>query len=200
QIGVFSKPTTSVQLYNINPLNSEKTVDGFIRYTTGKFTDEKAAIKAKNNIVSKGIKDAFVVAYYNGKRISINQAKGLVSAEGEQIITKGKQENPVFNSNTSSTPSGSPDKNIVFKVQIGAYKEKVPIEEANRLLRFANSGIKTFTDEGGLMIYTVGEFTDYQEANSLKAQLISQGLTDAFVIGMKNGKKISASEMLQFTK
>jgi len=88
------------------------------------------------------------------------------------------------------------NKVIIFKVQVGAYREQVPIEDANNLLALSGKGIKTFKDENGLIIYTVGEFSEYESANNLKTQVINQGIQGAFVIAFKEGKKMSAAEAL----
>ena len=37
-------------------------------------------------VIKNGISDAFVVAYYNGKRISLRKAKEVISSKGEKII------------------------------------------------------------------------------------------------------------------
>ncbi|MBI4931201.1 MAG: PD40 domain-containing protein [Bacteroidetes bacterium] len=206
QIGVFSKPTTSTQLYNISPLNSERTDNGLIRYTTGRFTDEIKAVKAKNSIAGKGITDAFVVAYYNGKRISLASAKSMIDSQGQDVISKDKQEYSFVPSDTTTSEKSatalttSSNKGIVFKVQVGAYREKVPIEDANKLLNISNKGIKTFNDENGLMIYTAGEFLEYESANNLKMQIINEGLSGAFIIAFKDGKKMSAADALDLIK
>lgn len=204
QIGVFSKPVNSVQLYDISPLNSELTGNGFIRYTTGRFDDEAKATSARNIISQKGITDAFVVAYRDGKRISLTSAKSIIDSEGRNVLAK--QENTFIPSDTTTSETSgksltdASNLGIVFKVQVGAFREQVPIGIANRLLANSNRGIKTFRDENGLMIYTVGEFLEYESANSLKKELVAGGLADAFVIAFKNGKKMTASAALELIK
>jgi hypothetical protein len=206
QIGVFSRPTTSTQLYNIAPLNSERTDNGLIRYTTGRFSSEVTAAKAKNSIAGKGISDAFVIAYFDGKRISLSAAKSMIDSQGEAVISKEKQEYSFTPSDTTSSESSavaltvSSNKGVVFKVQVGAYREQVPLSDANKLLKLSSKGIKTFKDENGLLIYTVGESFEYETANTLKLQVINEGITGAFIIGFKDGKKISAAEALELIK
>ena len=202
QIGVFSRPTTSAQLYNIAPLNSERTDNGLIRYTTGRFSSETTAIKAKNSIAGKGISDAFVVAYLNGKRIGLTAAKSMIDSQGSSVLSKDKQEYSFIPTDTTTTEksatslTNSSNKGIVFKVQIGAFKEQVPVNIANKFLKVSEKGIKTFTDENGLMVYTVGEVLEYESANALKNEMIGQGLTGSFVIAFKDGKKMSAADAL----
>ncbi len=206
QIGVFSKAVNSTQLYDIAPLNSEKTDNGLIRYTTGRFNDEAKASKAKNNISQKGITDAFVIAYHDGKRISLSAAKALIDAQGKNVLSKDKQEYTFVPSDTTTTEASattlttSSNLGIVFKVQVGAYKEQVPIAVANKLLANSKRGIKTFRDDNGLLVYTIGEFLEYESANNLKAELVKNGLNDAFVIAFKNGKKITATEALNLIR
>lgn len=206
QIGVFSKEVTASQLYNISPINAEKTDKGLIRYTTGRFDDEAKAIRSKNNIVSKGISDAFVVAYYNGKRISLTAARAMINTQGNAVLAKDKQEYSFIPTDTVTSESSASalntlmNKGVVFKVQVGAYKERVPIEDANKLLKISNKGIKTFKDETGMMIYAVGEFLEYEAANNFKSQMIAEGFSGAFVIAFKDGIKMSAAAALELLK
>ena len=206
QIGVFSRATTSAQLYDIAPLDSERTDNGLIRYTTGRFTSEATAVRSKNSINEKGIKDAFVIAYMDGKRISLTAAKSMIDSQGESVISKDKQEYSFVPSDTTTTEASansltvSSNKGITFKVQVGAYREKVPLSEANKLLKVANKGIKTFKDDNGLLIYTIGETMEYETANNLKSEAVNQGISGAFVIAFKDGKKITATEALDILK
>ena len=50
------------------------------------------------------------------------------------------------------------------------------------------------------MVYTVGEFLEYESANNLKTQCINDGISGAFVIAFKDGKKMSAADALDLIK
>ena len=52
--------------------------NGVYRYTTGNFKDVKAAVKRQKEIRELGFKDAFIVAFNNGNRISLQMAKELL--------------------------------------------------------------------------------------------------------------------------
>ena len=46
-------------------------------YTTGNLTNYEDAEKMKNQVRQEGIKDAYIVPYLKGKRITLEQAKEL---------------------------------------------------------------------------------------------------------------------------
>ena len=88
QVGVYSKPVALDKLFNITPLNSELTETGKIRYTTGLFLDTEQARVRKDGTVQLGVKDAFVTAYLNGKRIPMREANALLERFGPEILAK----------------------------------------------------------------------------------------------------------------
>ena len=52
--------------------------DGVYKFTVGKENDLDKAIDLQNKMRSKGYKDAFVVAFYNGNRISVKDALNIL--------------------------------------------------------------------------------------------------------------------------
>ncbi|MEO6883230.1 MAG: hypothetical protein ABI199_04305 [Bacteroidia bacterium] len=224
QVGVYKRPEPASKLFNIQPLYSAKTTNGFIRYNSGKFNDFGKANTAKNTIVQIGIKDAFVTAYYNGTRIDPDKAKTLISSRQAQYTSDANtnvmpsqnnqtsiksqnnnsvNSNPPTNTNTTNPPNTSntnvPDKNtfgnkIVFKVQIGAYKKQIPLDIANKFLALGGNGVNSFVDENGITIYTTGSFSTFDDAVTLKDKIVKAGITDAFVVAFNNGKKITLDE------
>jgi len=86
QIGVYSKPVTALALFNISPVNSQLTPTNKIRYTTGVFNSVADASSRKTEVLSEGIPDAFVTAYYNGERITVSKAKQILNSNGSSIL------------------------------------------------------------------------------------------------------------------
>ena len=85
QVGVYSRPRPLDELYGISPLNSELIEDGRIRYTSGRYEDAEAAQRRRWEVVNLGVRDAFIVAYFNGKRVPIGDAVYLKDKFGEKI-------------------------------------------------------------------------------------------------------------------
>ena len=80
QVAVYNKALTSDNIQGIGELLVTKTEKGQYRYSSGEFTSFAEARQRKNEVVAKGIQDAYVVAYYRGKRISIGEANQLLAA------------------------------------------------------------------------------------------------------------------------
>jgi len=57
----------------ITQFETEPYAAGY-KYVTGNFQDYKEAIRYQNELTNKGIKDAFVVGYINGKRVTVKDA------------------------------------------------------------------------------------------------------------------------------
>jgi peptidoglycan-associated lipoprotein len=88
QVGVYSKPVPSASLKNISPVNSELTSTKKIRYTSGIYNNLQAAVDQRNQAKGLGINDAFITAYYNGKRITLSEADRLIKENGNTILVK----------------------------------------------------------------------------------------------------------------
>jgi len=61
---------------NIKPLSYYEH-NGMYKYTSGNFTSFDGANKYKAKVRAGGFSDAFVIAFYNGKRINISEAKDI---------------------------------------------------------------------------------------------------------------------------
>lgn len=83
QIGAFSKglPRYVDRLYKklsvIRKIDHYTDENGVTVYTTGNLTNLDDAVKMQKQVRQEGIEDAFVVPYFNGKRITLEQAKEI---------------------------------------------------------------------------------------------------------------------------
>ena len=77
QVGVYNRPLSSEGQLGLPELIEAKTAKGQYRYASGKFDNVKSAKERQQLAVNKGVKDAFIVAYYQGKRITLAEAKTI---------------------------------------------------------------------------------------------------------------------------
>ena len=75
QIGVFSTPVKE-GTFEYEDLNVVELSNGLLRYNAGMFNSVIAAADLKNRVLAN-VKDAFVTAYYNGRRVSLAEATKL---------------------------------------------------------------------------------------------------------------------------
>ncbi len=78
QVGVYKgmPPAEKQALYkSLNePVGQEYTSSGLTRFIVGNTNDYNEALKIKNRMNQKGIDDAFIIAYFNGQYITIQEA------------------------------------------------------------------------------------------------------------------------------
>jgi hypothetical protein len=91
QVGVYNRPLQSEKQLGLPELIEAQTAKGQYRYASGRFDKLTAAKERQRLAVAKGITDAFIVAYYQGKRISLAEAKQLV-AQGVTMDTKSTKQ------------------------------------------------------------------------------------------------------------
>jgi epidermal growth factor receptor substrate 15 len=86
QIGVYNKPVTAGALNNLEPYFTLRLPNGQIRYSTGIFHSIDEARPRKQEAIDKGVKDAFITAYYNGERIPLGDAMKLLEEKGQGVL------------------------------------------------------------------------------------------------------------------
>lgn len=99
--------------------------------------------------------------------------KDSIKVEPEKIVV------------STETPGNNPHAEIlVYKVQIGSFKNgaisssfKISYAKINKLRK-----IERFTDERKYTIFTVGNFTNFQDASRMKDQLIREGMKNSVVV------------------
>ena len=227
QIGVYGNNVSATGLFNLSPVFKEIMPTGYNRYTAGIYSNFEKVNTDRTKVNALGIKDAFVSGYLNGKRVAVNEPLDKVMGDAQflperPIIFPGV--NAVVTNNTPAvTNNNAPVTNVLpfnngvtegpaptasngvktnedgitFKVQIGAYRNQVPAGVADTWLKVKTWPIK-YAQVNDLYLYTVGSFTEASFAKTLKAEIISLGITDAFVTVFKDGKKLYGAEAAQY--
>ena len=82
-----------------------------------------------------------------------------------------------------------------FRVQVGAFKEKVP---EDILANFKSLGsVMAITNAGqGYTKYYMGDFTEYKNVLKFRSKLAESGLIDCFIVGEFQKNIITSREAL----
>lgn len=211
QVGAFKTPVTADKLYNLSPLFSKSGTNGNIRYNCGMYSDLNKAIAAKQSIVSKTpIKDAFVTAYYNGERITLAKAAELLGNKSASLPSNSELDRTpnANNTNTAAQEPATTDDNPlshikfdttafpegnIYAVILADFTGQLSAEDGNKVLQVAiQHGITIHTSKEGRVIYSVGKFREYKQADSLQA-LITSVLPEATVMEFINNQPMSYS-------
>ncbi|MDF2450068.1 MAG: WD40-like beta Propeller containing protein [Bacteroidota bacterium] len=146
QIGVYSKQITKTQLNNLKPIYTEKLPSGLYRYTAGIYNQTGKLIEDKRKVVDLGVKDAFVSAYYNAKRISFADAQKL---QAENNNLQMEKENPIIFPGSAVT---SNDHNSARTNTITNPNVQAPVNNTNTANAFSNGVVSgpTPTPENGV--------------------------------------------------
>ena len=189
QIGAFSKQLSKNVFSDVSDLDYIKGDDGLWRYYSGTFNSKDEAARHRVNIIEEGYNGSFLVAYRNGKRLTLREA--------------GYDVNPNYNDTnkeSSEETEGVINAELIkFKIQVGAFENKIPLDILDLYLSIGNVVPKR-DGSSGLTKYLMGTYDSYEEAEAAKEELKSKGLTDAFIVGDFNGKLIPASDALKLIK
>jgi hypothetical protein len=184
QIGVFSKEMNCYAFKGLSPITGEMLNNGFYKYYVGVFYDYQSAQNALENVKRLGFNDAFIIAYQN--KINVPIFKVLNNNEGKH---------------TSKTKIQNENNEIIFKIQIGAFREKMPEGLYNNIKALAgNKLLEEMINENGIKIYTIGNFYNFEECQEFKEYLKSHGHEGAFILAFKNGNKINLNEAIKNIK
>lgn len=186
QIGAFRNKIAKKVFRDVPAVVMLPFEDGINRYMTGSYKNFEEAAKTKVDLISKGYPGAFVVAFQNGKRISLKEA-------GVVMLPEGKNNRAAVN-----TPSAIDKKLVRFSVEIGVYKS-APTPEDKAVLDQLEGVFTERTDEG-LIRYMAGDFNSIEQAEAYQKELVVKGLKEAATIGRFKNATITAQEAIELLK
>jgi hypothetical protein len=202
QVGAFRKPLQNNVYSQFTPVSGELQQNGLTVYMAGYFNSSSNAINARKQIQSLGYSDAFIVAYCNGKKLTLGEARQL-EAKGECIpqgdneflveISKNTQaalKEQNSNSTTSMTSEITDSKSFFFTVQIGVYNK--PINEKEKFPSLPE--ISTSISPKKQIRYATGKFTNLNEAKTRKNEAVASGISDAFIVAYYKGERITIAQ------
>ncbi|MBM3448146.1 MAG: hypothetical protein FJX90_03450 [Bacteroidetes bacterium] len=218
QVGAFRRPVSNNTFTQFSPVFAEQQANGFIRYSSGFFVAYGEAKSARDAIRAMGYKDAFIVAYKNGKRVgytAIMTTEELVSYNAGQNSSNNTNSNTSNNSASSIVSSNNnttgsinttyynqeegvsaklieTSEGIFFTVQVGVYTRPTKNNALESL-----PALHVELMKNGNIRYMAGNFKTLQEASALKNELRNGSIPDAFITAYENGNRITISEAKQ---
>ncbi len=204
QVGIYQNDVKLPDFSNLPNVTGEtEEGNGSTRYYSGMYTRFGEAERALMDIRRFGFRDAFIVSYLDGRRIPVNRA---VSMERE------REERPAVAVTPLVTPEPEPARpvretappvqqtadRIVFKVQIGVFRNIITTENRDRFMRLAgNEKLEYIQNNSGFYVYTIGNFNTFEEAVQTRDKLVAGGINDAFVVVFRNGEKVPLNQVIR---
>jgi hypothetical protein len=187
QLGAYKNRISLNAFNNSANVVELKTEEGTYRYVTaGHKTVAEAAAK-KADLYLLGYTDAFVTAYKDGKRIAMNEAGATMSTKEKEDLN----ENKTFS---------SVDKSLIsFKIQIGALKKPVQVKDMDERVK-GLEGVGKQTTATGMVRYTIGKYSGYNDAEKARKEMEDKGFPEAFIIATFKEEIISLQEAMELLK
>ena len=91
----------------------------------------------------------------------------------------------------ASTEDTQYNQGLVFRVQIGAYKNQ-DLSQYDTSENFTNEN-----GDAGMSMYTLGNFRDYWEADKFKKYLRKMGVRDAWIVPYEDGTRGKIKDVLE---
>ncbi|HER40672.1 MAG TPA: carboxypeptidase regulatory-like domain-containing protein [Salinimicrobium catena] len=171
----------------IRHVKTEKTASGY-RYLWGETMLPGEATALQNELRRSGFADTFVVHYYNGQRISVEEA--VLIRSGKIILSNKVSERKQEKTKDLQPEAFKKQEGLRFRVQIAA--SKVPLDTTDVRVNGIN-GVEEYRHDK-MYKYSVGNFSLFGEANQYKNVLRSQGLADAFVVPFHNDRRLEPQQ------
>lgn len=177
-------PDEMAYLLSIGDIRSFNYNDTTVVYAAGSYEDIRKAIKRRDEYIGEGLKSA-KVGYFKGEAYN-NLTDAELAKELAEANKKGALENTsAANNNASNNDEGAVNKGIIYRVQLGAYKNKL----SSTMFKKAGKVLELKTEDGYYK-YASGSYKTLTDAAAHKADLVYEGYEDAFITAYQKGKRV----------
>lgn len=187
-------------LLSIGDINSMTLDDGTtVVYTSGSYDKLSTAIKRRDEFRTTGSKGAGI-SRMQGKELVLvpeTELEKLLQSEIMDLMNVNVDDsvaasNPTLTSGVTD-PSGETElfskEDIVYRVQLGAFKNKISTKVFN-----TSAGVLELKTGENVYRYVTKGYRTIEDAAGVRADLVVQGYSDAFVTAYKGGKRIPMSQ------
>jgi hypothetical protein len=182
-------------LLSIGDINSTTLENGTtVVYTSGRFNKMKNALKNREEFIKMGNANAGICKLKgkNITRLSEEEIQKLLAAETKALedLKSGSDSTGMANANVENLPNeGFGPDDIVYRVQLGAFKNKISSSVFN-----TSAGVLELKSGESVYRYVTRGYKTIEEAAQIRADLVIQGYSDAFVTAYKGGKRIPMNQ------
>ncbi len=224
QIGAYNMVVNNDRFKGMSPIFIESIPGSkLLRYMAGIFYTFNSANSSLPVVRGMGYSDAFIVAYYQGKRITVYEARQLeenLKPEAGEILLadniRTNQTNVITNDTASSENNIAHTGITVNNVNDTAIhtmpevKTETDLKNTSDVFFCVQIGVfrekvgserlynlnPVMYDEygNGLIRHTFGKYYDLNTAISEQNKIRQLGIKDAFVIAYSNGEKIAVNQ------
>jgi epidermal growth factor receptor substrate 15 len=217
QVGAYAKPLPENLFTEFTPVTGEKLSNGITRYLAGYFGNKTKAADAQRAIRALGYADAFMVAYCDGQRISLAEARrleesGLCVPRTQDSLIMEIVENRLaalpadslaklrpaakvsdYNKASGAAPAEAVEdrQGLFFTVQVGVYNRPATREQLRGI-----DPLITKRLPNGQIRYSSGVFRSVEAARPKRVEAVTRGITDAFVTAYYKGERISLTDAM----
>ncbi len=171
------------KLKELKPMDYKKLLDQKDALTSRVSECEGTENRLKNEATEK---DAEIAKL---KKELEDYSSGAVPGVAQKTATEGETKEERKEERAEAKAEKKETKGLVYKVQIGSFKNKDLTKYFDNNPNFSGD-----VDADGIKKYTLGEFTDYWEADKLKSALREMGVKGAWVVAYKDGQRVSMKD------
>ena len=172
QVGALINPSYTAEFQKLKNVEAYMDENGVYRYVIGSLSFRSQAEKLLEEVKDLGYPDAFIVDVNNPRRF------------GKELVSIGRY-------HVDEQIEGE----VEFRVQIGAFAEKIPEEFINVYLQV--DGLKEL-HERGLTTLTVGSYSTYEKAVREREVLREVGFQDAFVTSFNQNRRVPVRVAIKY--
>ncbi|MFI5142180.1 MAG: hypothetical protein ACHQII_07470, partial [Bacteroidia bacterium] len=162
-------PDEMAYLLSIGDIRSFNYNDTTVVYAAGSYADVRKAVKRRDEYIGEGLKSS-KVGYFKGEAYTSltddELEKEIAEANKKGAIQDGGvADNNIGNNSTGNNSEGIANKGIIYRVQLGAYKNKL----SPTMFKKAGKVIELKTEDG-FYKYASGSYKTLTDAAAHKAE------------------------------